>query len=164
MQVQNKLKLAETLLPQEVQQQGVNVVKTVRNFIMVIGFYSEDGSMNRTDIADYVAANVLEILSRVPGVGELTLSNAVCNADLARPGQVEQLQAHARGCWCRHSVAERADLPDNSVGCRPYRAAIKRDHIGTRPAADAAQFESIVLRTLRCHGAAARRGPRRAGW
>ena len=73
-QVQNKLKLAETLLPQEVQQQGVNVVKTVRNFIMVIGFYSEDGSMNRTDIADYVAANVLEILSRVPGVGELTLS------------------------------------------------------------------------------------------
>jgi multidrug efflux pump len=72
-QVQNKLKLAEAQLPQEVQQQGVTVVKSVRNFIMVIGFVSEDGSMNRTDIADYVAANVQELISRVPGVGELTL-------------------------------------------------------------------------------------------
>ncbi len=72
-QVQNKLKLAEAQLPQEVQQQGVNVVKSVRNFIMVIGFFSKDGSMNRTDIADFVAANVQESLSRVPGVGELTL-------------------------------------------------------------------------------------------
>ncbi len=47
-QVQNKLKLAETQLPQDVQQQGVTVTKSVRNFIMVIGFVSEDGSMNRT--------------------------------------------------------------------------------------------------------------------
>jgi len=72
-QVQNKLKLAEVLLPQEVQQQGVTVTKSVRNFIMVVGFYSQDGSMNRTDIADYVAANLQDPLSRVPGVGELTL-------------------------------------------------------------------------------------------
>jgi multidrug efflux pump len=72
-QVQNKLKLAEAALPQEVLQQGVTVTKSVRNFIMVVGFVSEDGSMNRTDISDYVAANVQEPLSRVPGVGELTL-------------------------------------------------------------------------------------------
>src|SRR5262245_63682812 len=41
-QVQNKLKLAEAQLPQEVQQQGVTVTKSVRNFIMVIGFRSEE--------------------------------------------------------------------------------------------------------------------------
>src|SRR5262245_323387 len=35
-QTQNKLKLAETQLPQEVQQQGVTVTKSVRNFIMVV--------------------------------------------------------------------------------------------------------------------------------
>ena len=60
-------------LPQDVQQQGVTVTKSVRNFMMVIGLYSEDGSMNRTDIADYVAANVQDLISRVPGVGERTL-------------------------------------------------------------------------------------------
>src|SRR5262245_19109153 len=72
-QVQNKLKLAEAQLPQEVQQQGVTVTKSVRNFIMVVGVVSQDGSMTRTDIADYVAANVIDSVSRVPGVGELTL-------------------------------------------------------------------------------------------
>src|SRR5512136_1132532 len=75
-QVQNKLKLAEAQLPQVVQQQGVTVTKSVRNFIMVIGFVSQDGSMNRTDIADYIAANVQDAVSRVPGVGELTLFGA----------------------------------------------------------------------------------------
>src|SRR4030095_9732222 len=49
-QVQNKLKRAESHLPQEVQQQGVTVTKSVRNFIMVIGFVSDDPSMTRTDI------------------------------------------------------------------------------------------------------------------
>jgi multidrug efflux pump len=72
-QVQNKLQLAMSLLPQEVQAQGVQVTKAVRNFVQVLGFVSEDGSMARAQLADYVAANVLDGLSRVEGVGEVTL-------------------------------------------------------------------------------------------
>ena len=72
-QVQNKLQLAMALLPQEVQAQGVQVTKAVRNFVQVLGFVSEDGSMDRAQLADYVAANVLDGLSRVEGVGEVTL-------------------------------------------------------------------------------------------
>ncbi len=72
-QVQNKLQLAMSLLPQEVQKQGVQVAKTTDSFLMVIGFYSEDGSMGRIDLSDYVAAHVLDVLSRVDGVGDVTL-------------------------------------------------------------------------------------------
>ncbi|WP_438480300.1 efflux RND transporter permease subunit [Oleiharenicola lentus] len=72
-QVQNKLQLAMPLLPQEVQQQGVRVTKSVRNFLMVLGFVSTDGSMTRDDISDYVAANIQDSLSRVPGVGDIQL-------------------------------------------------------------------------------------------
>ncbi|AYA40977.1 multidrug efflux RND transporter permease subunit [Xenorhabdus nematophila] len=72
-QVQNKLQLAMPLLPQEVQQQGINVEKTTSSFLMVTGFISEDGSMSQDDIADYVGANVKDPLSRVTGVGETTL-------------------------------------------------------------------------------------------
>src|SRR5512137_3097309 len=50
-QVQNKLQLAMPLLPQAVQQQGVQVAKSARNFLMVIGFVSEDGSRTRYDLA-----------------------------------------------------------------------------------------------------------------
>uniref|UniRef100_UPI000D3A02A7 efflux RND transporter permease subunit n=1 Tax=unclassified Variovorax TaxID=663243 RepID=UPI000D3A02A7 len=72
-QVQNKLSLATPLLPQEVQQQGVTVTKSATNFLNVLAFTSEDGSMNASDLSDYVAANVQDALSRVEGVGDTTL-------------------------------------------------------------------------------------------
>ncbi|WP_333795718.1 efflux RND transporter permease subunit [Rheinheimera sp.] len=72
-QVQNKLALATPLLPQEVQRQGVQVAKSARNFLLVMGFVSEDGSMNNIDIGDYVSANVQDIIARVEGVGEVQM-------------------------------------------------------------------------------------------
>ncbi|WP_338765243.1 efflux RND transporter permease subunit [Massilia sp. METH4] len=72
-QVQNKLQLATPLLPTAVTQQGLVVSKATKNFLLVIGFVSEDGSMNNADLGDYVAANVLDPLSRVEGVGDVTL-------------------------------------------------------------------------------------------
>ncbi|ALJ27115.1 MULTISPECIES: multidrug efflux RND transporter permease subunit SmeE [Stenotrophomonas] len=70
-QVQNKLQLAMPLLPQEVQRQGINVAKSSSGFLNVIGFVSEDGSMDEHDISDYVGSNVIDPLSRVPGVGSI---------------------------------------------------------------------------------------------
>jgi len=75
-QVQNKLQLATALLPQEVQQQGLQVTKSATNFLMVIGFVSEDGSMNQADLSDYVASNLEDQISRVDGVGDVSLFGA----------------------------------------------------------------------------------------
>jgi multidrug efflux pump len=72
-QVQNKLQLATPLLPTAVTQQGLVVSKATKNFLLVLGFVSEDNSMNQADLGDYVAANVLDPLSRVQGVGDVTL-------------------------------------------------------------------------------------------
>jgi multidrug efflux pump len=71
-QVQNKLQLATPLLPTAVTQQGLVVNKATKNFLLVIGFVSEDGSMNQADIGDYVTASVLDPISRVEGVGDVT--------------------------------------------------------------------------------------------
>jgi multidrug efflux pump len=71
-QVQNKLQLATPLLPNEVTQQGLVVAKATKNFLLVIGFVSEDGSMNQGDIGDYVSASVIDPISRVEGVGDVT--------------------------------------------------------------------------------------------
>lgn len=70
-QVQNKLQLSMPLLPQEVQRQGVIVGKARSGFLMVIGFVSDDETMTRNDIADYVVTNMVDPLSRVHGVGSL---------------------------------------------------------------------------------------------
>jgi len=68
-QVQNQLQLAMPLLPQEVQRQGVVVSKGRSGFLMIFAFISADGKMDRVDIADYVASNLVDPISRVPGVG-----------------------------------------------------------------------------------------------
>ncbi|HEX4376159.1 MAG TPA: efflux RND transporter permease subunit [Steroidobacteraceae bacterium] len=75
-QVQNKLQLALPLLPTEVQQQGLRVAKATKNFLMVIGFVSTDGSMQGQDISDYIASHVQDPISRTPGVGDYQLFGA----------------------------------------------------------------------------------------
>ncbi|MCE9851793.1 efflux RND transporter permease subunit [Shewanella chilikensis] len=75
-QVQNKLQAAMALLPQEVTAQGVRVNKSSSGFLMVVAFISDDGSMTKADLADYVGSNVQDPMSRVPGVGETTLFGA----------------------------------------------------------------------------------------
>lgn len=75
-QVQNKLNLATPMLPQEVQQQGIRVAKYQMNFMLVVGLVSEDGSMSSADLADYIASNLQDPISRTEGVGDFTLFGA----------------------------------------------------------------------------------------
>ena len=72
-QVQNKLQLAQPRLPAEVTAQGLSITKATKNFMMAVGFISEDGSMSGQDVADYVASTISDPLSRVSGVGDHTL-------------------------------------------------------------------------------------------
>jgi HAE1 family hydrophobic/amphiphilic exporter-1 len=70
-QVQNKLQLAMASLPTVVQQQGVQVSKSTKNYLLVLGLISEDGSMDGNDLRDYAQSTLEKVLSRVPGVGEV---------------------------------------------------------------------------------------------
>ncbi|MBN2329609.1 MAG: efflux RND transporter permease subunit [Candidatus Omnitrophica bacterium] len=70
-QVQNKLQLAMASLPEVVQRQGIKVSKSTRNYLMIVGMISEDGSMDGNDLRDYAQSNLEKVLSRVPGVGEV---------------------------------------------------------------------------------------------
>ncbi len=72
-QVQNKLQLAVPRLPQIVQQQGISVVKSTKNFLLIVGLVSEDGAMDRNALTDYMVSNVQDIVSRLEGVGELLM-------------------------------------------------------------------------------------------
>ncbi len=70
-QVQNKLQLAEASLPDVVQRQGVVVSKSTRNYLLLIGIVSEDGSMDGIDLRDYAQSTLEKVVSRIPGVGEV---------------------------------------------------------------------------------------------
>ena len=69
--VQNKLQLAMSSLPETVQRSGVRVNKSTKNYLIMVGLISEDGSMDGNDLRDYAQSNLEKVLARVPGVGEV---------------------------------------------------------------------------------------------
>ncbi len=148
-QVQNKLSLATPLLPQEVQQQGVTVTKSTSNFLNVLAFTSEDGSMDNSDLSDYVAANVQEAISRVEGVGDTMLFGS----------------QYSMRVWLDPGRLTSFNLTPLDVGnaIRAQNAQVSAGQLGALPAAPnqqinatitaqtrlrtAAEFEDILLRT-----------------
>jgi len=72
-QVQNKLQLAIPSLPLIVQQAGVTVVKSTRNYLMFFTLSTPNGSMDEIALGNYIASSVLDPIRRVPGVGEANM-------------------------------------------------------------------------------------------
>lgn len=70
-QTQNKVQGAITQLPQEVQELGVTVTKSNDTFLLVVGFYSEDGTTSRGELSDTLITNFRDPLSRINGVGNV---------------------------------------------------------------------------------------------
>ncbi|MEN1972259.1 efflux RND transporter permease subunit [Luteimonas sp. MJ204] len=129
-QVQNKLQLAMPLLPQEVQRQGVNVSKSTSSFLQVVGFVSEDGSMDKVDIADYVGANVVDPLSRVPGVGTIQVFGG----------------KYAMRIWLDpnklHTYA--LSIPEVTAAIQAQNAQVAIGSLGGAPAIDGQQINATI--------------------
>ncbi|MFZ1811240.1 MAG: efflux RND transporter permease subunit, partial [Candidatus Nitrotoga sp.] len=69
-ETQNRIKRAEARLPEDVRRLGVTVAKSARNYLMFVTLVSPDKSRDNVALGSYAAANVLESIRRVPGVGE----------------------------------------------------------------------------------------------
>jgi len=72
-QVQNSLQQVSNRLPTAVQNQGTSVTKSTSGFMSVTNLYSPDGSMSAGDIQDYANSSIKDIISRVNGVGSVTI-------------------------------------------------------------------------------------------
>lgn len=72
-EAQNRYKRIEARLPEDVRRIGVPVTKPQRNYLMFVAIYSKDEKLNFIDLGSFSAANVLDPIRRVPGVGEAIL-------------------------------------------------------------------------------------------
>ncbi|MEZ6139806.1 MAG: multidrug efflux RND transporter permease subunit [Zavarzinella sp.] len=72
-QVQNRLAVAEPLLPEDVRRQGVSVKKRSANIIMAVALTSEDGTFSGLDLSNYAILRMRDELSRVDGVGDILI-------------------------------------------------------------------------------------------
>lgn len=70
--VQNRIKKAESRLPAEVVQNGISVEKETANKLMTITVLSLDTKFDEVYLSNYVTLNILDLLRRVPGVGSIS--------------------------------------------------------------------------------------------
>ncbi|MFC3655302.1 efflux RND transporter permease subunit [Xanthomonas hyacinthi] len=136
-QVQNKLQAATPLLPQEVQRQGINVSKSSTGFLQVLAFVSEDGSMDKDDISDYVGANLVDPLSRVPGVGNIQVFGS----------------KYAMRIWLDPNKLNTYKLtPDDiAAAIRAQNAQVAVGSLGGTPATDNQQINATITAQDRLH-------------
>ena len=71
--VNNRVQTALSQLPAEVQAEGLTVQKRSSSVLQFMMFYSDTGKQDPLFITNYVLINVLDELSRTPGVGQASL-------------------------------------------------------------------------------------------
>ncbi|TGN45379.1 efflux RND transporter permease subunit [Paracoccus liaowanqingii] len=70
-QVQNKLQLVNSQLPDVVQQQGVQVARSTSSILLVGALTSPDGSYSTVELGDLIAQLIEDPVKRTPGVGSI---------------------------------------------------------------------------------------------
>jgi HAE1 family hydrophobic/amphiphilic exporter-1 len=73
MLTQNRVQQAMPTLPQSVKEYGVQTKKTLSFPLLLISLYSPNGSYDANFLSNYAAININDQLSRIRGVGQLTL-------------------------------------------------------------------------------------------
>lgn len=149
-QVQNKLKKAESSLPETVTRLGVSVDKSSASFLMVVGFIDRTGRMNSGDLGDFLTNNVEETLSRVKGVGEATVFGASYAMRIwMDPGllmkyglQPSDISSAITAQNVQVAAGDIAGQPTN--GKRMITATLRASSLMTTPE----EFENIALKTL----------------
>jgi multidrug efflux pump subunit AcrB len=70
---QNRVKLAEPQLPEDVRRNGISVKKKSPNMLLVAALRSPDGTFNEVFTSNYASLNILDELKRLPGAGDVTV-------------------------------------------------------------------------------------------
>lgn len=130
-QVQNKLQSAMSSLPDVVKSQGVQVLKSTRNYLMVVGLISEDGSMDGTDLRDYAKSYLEKIIARVPGVGEVEIFGG----------------GYSMRVWLNPDqlTSYRLTVEDVITALRAYNAEVSAGQFGGGPAVEGQRLNASII-------------------
>src|SRR5512137_1125571 len=129
--VQNKLQLAMANLPEVVQSQGVTVGKATRNWLLIVGLISEDGSMDGYDLRDYARSTLEKVLARVPGVGEVEIFGT----------------QYAMRIWLNPDKLTdyRLTVQDVIAALRTYNVEVSAGQFGGAPAVEGQRLNAAII-------------------
>ncbi|HEX7852699.1 MAG TPA: efflux RND transporter permease subunit [Sphingobium sp.] len=149
-QVQNQVQTAVSRLPSQVQQQGVRVVKTNVDQLLLVAIYDETDQRTNLDISDYLASNIQDPLSRVQGVGDVNVFGAQHAMRIWLNPQKLSAVSLMPGDVITAITSQNTEVAAGEVGGTPssqsqmLNATITAQSRLQKPE----QFEQIVLKTL----------------
>jgi hydrophobe/amphiphile efflux-1 (HAE1) family protein len=118
--VNNRVQTALAQLPQEVQLEGLKIQKKSSAVLQFIMLYSENGKQDPLFITNYAIINVLDVLSRTPGVGQASLFGALNYStriwfDTQRLNNLQLIPADVIAAI----QAQNVEAPAGRIGARP---------------------------------------------
>ncbi|MBV2131390.1 efflux RND transporter permease subunit [Pseudomonas sp. MAP12] len=147
-QVQNKLQLATPRLPQEVQRQGLRVVKYQKNFFLIIGLVDTTGKLSNFDLGNLISSQLQDPISRIDGVGDYLLFGSP-NAmriwlDPAKLNSYQLTPADVADAIRQQNV----QVSSGQLGGLPTRSGVQLNAtvLGKTRMTSAAEFEEILVK------------------
>ena len=132
--VQNRVAMAEAMLPEEVKRYGVKTQKRSTNMTVILSFLSPDGRYDGVYLSNFVNLRVKDVLSRVPGVGNV---------------QVFGERNFGMRIWLDPARLKARDLTTEDVlnVIREQNVQVAAGQIGGMPSPDDQQFQ-LTVKTL----------------
>jgi multidrug efflux pump len=129
--VNNRVRLAEPLLPEEVRRNGITVTKANASFIQIVTLISPDKRYDSIFLSNYASLNVLEPLKRVDGVGDVQIFGA---------------RDYAMRLWLQPDRMAQLGLTTNDIAqaVREQNAQFAVGKIGQQPASADAELTYTV--------------------
>lgn len=130
-QVQNKVSLAESQLPQEVVLQGIRVSKYQINFMLVVGLYSDNPKLSNGDLGDILVSRLQDPIVRTKGVGDFLMMGS----------------EYAMRIWVDPAKLYKYALTpgDITAAVKQQNAQVSSGRMGGLPSVEGAKFSSTII-------------------
>jgi multidrug efflux pump len=130
-ETQNRIKRAEARLPEDVRRLGLTVAKSARNYLMFTTLISPDKSRDNVALGSFAAANVLESIRRVNGVGEAILFGT----------------EYSMRIWLKPERLQSFNLSPGDVAraIRSQNVQLATGELGQLPSVDGQQLNAIIV-------------------
>jgi multidrug efflux pump len=130
-EAQNRYKRVEARLPEDVRRLGVPVTKPARNYLLFVSIYSPDKSQSGVALGSYAAANVLDPIRRLPGVGEALMFGT----------------EYSMRIWLKPERLHAYNLAPGDVlsAVRAQNAQLATGELGQAPAAPGQQLNAVIV-------------------
>ena len=149
-EAQNRFKRIEARLPDDVRRLGVPVTKPSRNYVMFVSLFSPDKSRSSVDLGSFAAANVLDAVRRVKGVGEAILFGTEYSMRVWLAPEKLHAYSLSPGDVTRAIRAQNVELATGEIGQAPAASGqqlnaviVSRSRLQTPE-----EFNNILIRTL----------------